>query len=616
MADRAEKKSKRNQDRKISEFKLLDYNPRYTDFYDINWNEIKEKGNSKTQIQIALDLLKYEGDFTSFSTLLKSLKKGYNNDADTIISIQTKKGDLIVVEGNRRMLASRMLYDEEFSNSLLENYKNFILINKISYLDNKEEEDDQEENESMKSIMKLESLIVNLRNSPDFNISFDDYITSQIFLYKAEDLTEEEIIKINEAILSRSVSAPGGKLGWPRFQTLKNTYDIFRNQTGTLDERVDKTAGFLNRSKTSVNKELENATFIMILKKHYSSNDTLNWKALKTSAIELSINTIAINMYVPFVNLRDFLGIKWEIGDDDFEYKEKSHKTTEEIANFLIDSFFYKRNYSTRGWKKKKSKRDLIEFLGIEKYQENFFEIESSDNLSKINIVKEIRESTEDFIKLFKALETETDTRDQIKYLKSAEPEFILKFYMKRLLKQEIQILSGDIGEMDEQTYPYYSFVSMGRNVYELMWVLIFVRNEEFRNLMIEYKNYHDDFHEYMVNNTTNDWATKVYSSYKKSFDKELKFLSMNINKFINMAKNKGEFDTKIMSILRRDEFFYNNIESIETIIDNFNSNTFNRTVHRPYWLLHSEHLDDISKIVKESLSIINAFCLMLGVEK
>ncbi len=614
--------SHKNTKKRITDIKLLELNPRYTDLLSIDWNKIKEDGNRENQIKIAANLLRYEDDFANFKTLLKSIARGYDNDADTIICLTTKIGDFVVVEGNRRILASKMLSDLDFAKDVINAYKNMGKINGEEYLYDSEDIDkDEDPLEFLEAAENVFKLISNLHKDDKVKVSNTDYILVQLFLYKEEDFSEEEERKIRESILSRSVSAPGGKLGWPRYQTLKNTYDIFSVQKGDLGDRVIATADFLNRPEKSVHKELVNATFIFILQKYYNSSYKIDWKRLKTSAIELSLNLIDTSSFSQYKDLKEFLDIYWKIGDKDFSFGENKNKNTSEISNFLIDNFEIHKSYSTRGWKKNKSKKRLYEFLGLEFSEDNFkVKLESGNSDEKAQIEK-IIETSKKFRHLYSNVSKKVpkDYEDISVYLNEDEPEFILRLYLKRLMQQEIQLLSNNIEEKDKFTYPYYSFVSIGRSSFELLLVYIFVRQEKFRADLLDKgsKNtgVNKKYVDYVKPLSDSDLVRKVYHLFGRDEEKDMhNYTTSHIKKYIAHLKENGRFENDFINLLRSDIIFADKVNSIINAFDAYNNELFNRTVHRPYWLLSKGNLNIITEITSSSIIILQSLLEVLNI--
>ncbi len=595
----------RNASKKINELLLMDLNPRYTDFLLIDWNEIKEKGNSSMQADIAVKLLEYEEDFTSFKTLLKSLSKGYNQDSDPVICIQDKKRKYIVVEGNRRILASKMLTDIDFSNLVVDKLKE--RTKNIKFITNSDDDSEEVRENYTEALDSMISLINNLRKN--LKLRIDEEIYTQLSPYKEEDFSEEEKNVINSAILERSVTAPGGKLKWPRFQTLTNTMMIFEKSmidcSNNLEEAYKKTADFLNRSISSIKAEVSNAHFIMILKNNYSGKyyKKIEWKKLKTSAIELSLSTISLLAINSYENLRDFLDIRVEISNRDLLHN--NNKTTTEISNFLIDNF-YEGNYSTRGWKKNVSKKNLYEFVGIKQYSESFQTIAEKNEEAKAKLLT-IKESAEELRDKYQTLIKSMDPNILYNKKTNIDPQIILKKYIKRTLDQEIMILTNDIESKSVETYPYYSLVSIARNFHELFLSFVFIKSDDVKNIVKSSNSANNDFKTFIKGKSTEELYQILYNDFSSNNEKAYsKFVSSNVKKAF---QNDWEKLKEIILVNFPPASQYAN-----EMIDKFNGTNFNRVVHRPYWLINQCNISLISELVKDSVAIINAIINILQV--
>lgn len=610
----------RNSELRLNTLQLLDLNPRYTNFLDIDWNNVKNNGNYYGQEDIAVKLLSYEEDFTSFKTLLKSLSKGYNREADQVICIKTKNEKNIVIEGNRRILASKILTNPEFSDIVFSKFKK--TFNEKELVNNTDDELEEEVEFKVKSFESLLRLIINLREK--MSLKYDEEIPVQIFPYSDENFSSESINSINFAVLGRSVSAPGGKLRWPRFQTLYNTYSIynnFLNKTQSHDEALEKTIEFLNRSSSSVTKELHSSYFIMILKDKYNGkNKNLDWLRLRTSAIELSLDSISFVEINGFRNLKNYLEVNWKIGDSDINHK--SEKTTEQISNFLIDSFL-NGYYSTRGWKNSSPRRPLFEFVGIEQETKTFREYideggENSEFASDIiNYTKKISEIYDNL-----------NIKDSVlSYNDNTTPQIILRRYANRLLKQEINKLRSEIDNTDTRTFPYYSLISIARNFEEMLKLFFFVKsNVIYSNIILELQKRIYKFDEKISNgndvdkninlkkelgdflniiDTPSKAQDVIYNAFDKDTDRKV-ILKLK-SEITNFYEKKGQ---DFIADIRLE--FDSIADHVSEIQEKYNSKTFNRTVHRPYWLIKNEHISTISEIVGQSEIIIREFIDMI----
>lgn len=615
------KKQSKTKILKVKELKLFDFNPRYTDFLTIKWEEIRKNGNYKNQDEIALDLLKYEEDFSEFKTLLKSLfENGYQNDQDKLICLETNNNDYIVLEGNRRILASKMITNIDWANMIFKRLKNLISDELLDFANGDEIYSEEEivnrkkTVESMIQWFKRNIIPTNLEES-----YIDSFTRIEVSFFDKEiPLNDETISIINRAIFGRSVSAPGGKKRWPRYQTLKNSFDIFNrffNETNNIENSLDKASLFLFRSKTSFRQELLNAQFIMFLKDNYSGKLRLdNWKMLRTSAIELSIDVIDISYITTFPNFKSFLNIKNNIGKEiTFDETVIDKKN---LSNFLIDKYL-EGFYTTRGWKRNKTKKPLYEILGEPWTSESFGEMRE-DGKFEVNNIHNI---ANDLLKL-------SNRMPKVEYVTPSDSsEHILKVFMSREMKNEVQKLLHDFDNQTAYTYPYFSLASLARTAMELFAIYIFSSSEkirkEFSILLINAKGRDE------IKRNRNKSKQPYFSLFAKFTDneyelkggdqifKELFTSNFETDNLYSEMRRTMKFDnpTEILfPVLNNDSLFSSKKDFYYEMFENYKNQLFNRTVHAPYWLNTDGNLGRIEKIMSSSMQVISNFCSILDI--
>lgn len=601
----------------IKDLKLFDLNPRYTDYLEIKWDYIRETGNYKSQDEIALDLLKYEEDFNEFKTLLKSLfENGYQNDQDKLICLETKNSEYIILEGNRRILASKMIINPDWANTIFANLKNKISNDSLSF-----ENDEfflEEEIIQRKKTIELMIKWFNSNIKPKENKYIDSFTDVEVSFFSNDIPLNDEVISIiNKTIFGRSVSAPGGKKRWPRFQTLKNTFDVFNkflSETKNIENALEKSALFLFRSKSSFKQELFSAQFIMFLKDNYYGDLKLeDWKMLRTSAIELSIDVIDISYIVNSPSLKNFLEIKNNIGEEISLNEEKI--TKDKLSLFLIDKYL-EGYYTTRGWKKNKTKKPLYSILGEQWTSESFGELRS-----EVFEVNKIYDLAKDLLKISELL-------PEVKYIPPSDSsEHILKVFMSREVKNEVKRLLYDFDNQTIYTYPYFSLASLARTSVELFGIYVFSMSLSFRK----------EFSNRIINNKGSDLIIKkkqkkvqpyfsLFSLYQSNDSYELKggddifkdlFNDFNTQDLYSEIRAVMKLDNPneiFFPILNNDQLFANKKEFYYDMFDNYSNVIFNRTVHAPYWLNTYKQIKRIEQIMSKSISIINDFCRILGI--
>lgn len=599
----------------LNKLELLDYNPRYNDILKIEWNKIREKGSSMLEIDIALEILKYEDDFSSFKTLLKSISNGYNDGMDIIICMQTPKNKYVVIEGNRRLLALKMLADEKWAKNVLDSLKSFYTDDDET-LGSESDEDVFEANFETKNIISeinsLYNFLININIEKGHPISFDLKITIQNIIYENKKFSEDEIRLLLDMILSRSVSAPGGKLKWPRFQTLANTLNVYKLNYSNLhkkDDSIKKTAEYLNRSISSISKELEGATFIMNLIENYEGKfEKYDWKKLKTSAIELSISQISLVSINGFTNLKEFLQISTNVEEGKVKI-ENSEYDIKKLSTFLIDNFL-EFNYSTRGWKKDKNKKPLYDFVKIQiSMEESLYLLTKNKNHTHHELAKEItkqNETIKNYIHNIKKEKIPNVKEIHFSYEKSSLN--ILRKYYYRLLEQEVRILTYENSEVNLFNYPYYSLISIARNTYELLISYLFVEDKDIRNLLMQKLKNSEWFFNYYNGKSDREIFELVYKVFKtKSWQ--------NIGTKFKSIWDDSTFKQDFFKIISNSVKFNRFYDSIENILVEFDNKTFNVVVHKPYKYAYKENISEIPLLIKKSLEIIKNFSIILELD-
>ncbi len=613
----------RNYTRKIVELKLFDMNPRYTDFVDIDWEKIQQYGNEKTEDEIAIKLLSYEEDFTNFLTLLESLKSGFDQGQDQIICVETVKGDFIVVEGNRRTLAVKMLLNPNWAIDIIENFSGVTKFKKeseISYISDFDDlhEEDMEKNseEAITAIQKVKRKIINLSKNDEIKIDKDERVSINLY-NKDSDFTNLEIIRsINHSIFGRSVAAPGGKMRWPRFQSLKNAWDIylkkFNPSNENVGEAVEYTASVLNRSPNSVKMDIVAAKWILFLKENYNNkkHNLGDWKKVRTSALELCLSTIKIDDIsenLEHKTISDFLELKnTDIKTVELDI-ESNIKSSEEIASFLVDSYFDDL-FTTRGWKLNKSRRTLIKFINSNKQMTTFLELSELGDEQK-NIVNDIEKIAKLMNDVIFEVESQFEDDELVASKSENSAQSILKKFMIRLLKNDVKRLLRNFPEQDVYTYPYLTIVSSARTCVDLLEVYAFGLVEDLRNEVIKIEEEREKPNNKFIKLYKDRTSQQINESlYKKDWK------TSNITQNINY-KLSGNNYKELREYLDNSQYFFDKKLAYDKIFEIYRATLFNRTVHAPYWLINSNNIVTIKEIMLKSLLIIYNFAIILNIK-
>lgn len=149
----------------LSEIYLSENNPRYTKTI-LDPKEIIDNFRftdaTKDQNKIQNTLLNYEGDFSDLLSLFNSLKySGYNSQFnDPIILVKDKKtNNYLVAEGNRRILALKLISETKFQFNFRSNQLHAQEEN-TSFFDNEiDDENNVDQNKRNKNIKEILDLI-------------------------------------------------------------------------------------------------------------------------------------------------------------------------------------------------------------------------------------------------------------------------------------------------------------------------------------------------------------------------------------------------------------------------------------------------------------------------
>lgn len=658
----------------IDNLKLIDVNPRFTNYKDINWKFLAKNGNKISQKEIALEILSYEEDFSSFITLLKSLSGGFRNDQDRLICLKhsTKNNyeEFLVLEGNRRVLASKMIKDKSFSQNLLisliekQDKRTFNTLEQDNFDDEDIIYDQITEDLIIKSknssIKNLYQTLIDIWEQADIESTIETFNTIEIVLYELEDLQFEETIKkIWSAIFGRSVSAPGGKRKWPRYQTLKNTWDVYWIEYKKIKEykkTLDKIAKIFNRSSSALNKELDSAQLIFLLKKYYTSDKLQNekdWKNLRTSAIELSLDSISLREIEEIENstIKKEFNIQYNLKNqeskEDLKFQnienidnfEDEKDFCEKLSSFLIDNFLVG-NYSTRGWKDLAPQEPIYNFLGLnfKKFKNDeleFAELEKNPNHKTYYLYEKINDYSKKLISICKSvskyeINLEENTSNDNNY-----SDTILIKVAKRILFQEIKfLLPKSFKKYTISSFPFFSFAAIARSFFESSYTYIIANSLEYRkhlfkNCDLKKQDYKTIFHDTLKDNNNNflsnkDFQNKIFNP--DNFDNYNKFIKYTNWSEIMRTQNKIDKYRQSLNCIQKDPncltlIGKERIQNFSNMIDlfydknNIHNDLLNKSIHTPHYFVYEKKQEDLIKMFVNSLFVIKYYLTFLGMD-
>jgi hypothetical protein len=101
------------------EVRMLPINPRYTDMGKVDFDNLNF--SDYNEIEVAKELLKYEGDLSDLCELIEAIKVNgflYLNDK-ILLHYDLQKSNYYVLEGNRRVLSLKLINGEIKLNDIL-----------------------------------------------------------------------------------------------------------------------------------------------------------------------------------------------------------------------------------------------------------------------------------------------------------------------------------------------------------------------------------------------------------------------------------------------------------------------------------------------------------------
>ncbi|CRX37089.1 / / hypothetical protein / 578753:580873 Forward [Candidatus Hepatoplasma crinochetorum] len=456
----------------LKNLKLLSINPRFTDFgnksenFSIE-NIYYESFNKETEIETFNKIFSSEENLESSYELFESLiDNGYDKYIDRIWIIKTKYNNNYVLEGNRRILFLKIIFN-------VNNLRNFFFENeeKISYDICKNFSNLEEKNKCKNKKKKFFKKIKNKIEENNFDKK-NILLSTRIFFEKCNNdlnLIENECFnfeKTKNKILKNlrnkhMVPNIKGKKDWNRLLVLKTYLEIFKiynNKYANYEEIIREISKDYQIAFKKVNQDLRSSFWIDKLLNNLDNEKRekilLN-KNYKISAIEISPSTLKIkNKENKIETLQKKIKLKF-ISINNIEIKNTNWNN---LANFLFDNF-ENGNFTTRGWKNENENYKLLNFFGIEEY-----------SLKKSYLkYKEKRKNNE---KIEDDLKKEATLYKQIEENKKKINPQNNKYIYKIEIKNDIY------NYIDELKNIHYALQNLKKVInwittYELTWILI-----------------------------------------------------------------------------------------------------------------------------------------------
>lgn len=350
----------------IDKILVWDKNPRYLiDFpssFDIKYSDDTEyiKQTIKNEIDTHDDESK--DPLKSFKDLLLSIiNKGFINDNDGVFVKEVLENKYVVLEGNRRICAVKIL-------------------NKLKLKDKWVIDWFTETFKSAFSDLILDKLNIN-------NYSIIKEI--DCWLIKSNDIDY-----IKSKIYKRDQINGIGKKFWSRtiyFSHMLYEYKLLKEETHK--NKIHKLSILYDKDEKSIDADFKSACWVFqCLNIYKEKHKDFNISSFKSSALELSRNNIKDP--IKNITLQELFWFKFDEKSLKFISEKKMlNITIEKIAEFLIES--YKNGYyNTRGWKEENNEK-LVEFF-YPQYKKRFADY-LSISFKNIQKIKENHKNKSEF---------------------------------------------------------------------------------------------------------------------------------------------------------------------------------------------------------------------------
>lgn len=467
----------------INDILVWDKNPRYLIDFPLNF-DIKYSDDTKYIKQTIKNEIDTHDDddqkdpLKSFKDLMSSIiNKGFINDNDGIFVKEIQENKYVVLEGNRRICAIKILnkiklkdkqtidwFTETFTLSFLNQM--FCELNNYSIIE------------------KIDCWLI---KSNDI-----DYIKSKIY-------KRDQINGIGKKFWSRTTY----------FSHMLSEYKLIKEETHK--NKINKLSILYDKDEETIKSDFKSACWVFqCLNIYKEKHKDFNISSFKSSALELSRSKIKDP--IKSISLQKLFEFKFEEKSLKFIPEKKIlNITTERLAEFLIESY---KNcyYNTRGWKIEYNEK-LIEFLHPE-YKKRFadylcttFECIKKIRKDKNNISEFERKNFNNEIELMDIFYTACDFADEFFAINDDLIKIIEIIYEKtnKFLVDNNKILqlpkiisevhfAGLIDaiyhELNSQqflkkstllNFPYAKYSLLFRNIFSIMITLLFI-NEKSRS--------------------------------------------------------------------------------------------------------------------------------------
>ena len=569
------------------EIRMLPINPRYTNMEEINFEDLHFPEYS--DITVARELLKYEGDFSDLLDLVISIKNNgflYINDK-ILIHLDKNKKIYYTLEGNRRLLVIKLINKE---------FKFNDVCGKIPFYDNTKIIDWE----------KNKNDIINEINNMD-NIPLSDNFFS--------DVTFEKKEVIWKTIYSKHIGEQIGKRDWSRAKYFDDLLKMFKyvRKSKNIENSVADLSILFGKKVGIIKQDIRSAIWIirsLEIYNKFNKNFPIDFKQMEVSGYELLLSQKVI-IDGREKTMRDLLDIEINIDNLSFSYSKNINETgMEKIINFLVINAKEK-NITTREIKEEiyDELSDTIGYSLSNKRTLNF----TYNFLRKKEKNNELDAIENAQYKLLTNLKSEdinpnefTDYPYDSKFVKS----------IKYMMRNDLKTLSN-LKNFNENEYPFTNVALTIRTIIDLLILEFFYRVSSSVDSFIdelkcpskvvdEIKNFisiYNDSKEHDVGKITGILSSLISKG------------SSNLTEFIIklIKSNYGERLKELKINIDDSYFIILELVDYKKIIESKDNNfaLLNNLVHKPYcgfeMIDNVNMIDNLNKMyntVKESLKI------------
>lgn len=594
---------------------------------EINGDFFREN-QENDDLYVLKEILAYEGNFNSFVNLLSSLAVGYNPTLEMPYLINSNnEGEYIVVEGNRRILALKLLRGYLTLPSLEE-----IKVNSDdeASVEMQGDEIEAEPDARIKNYKKIIEVIKKYREENKANEENDSFKKILVNLIDDSDKVREAL-EIRVAVFSNHVTGRKiGKRNWNRGKTLSIYSDFLSSSdpNKTFKEKVSDIANVFSREKKDVISYIKSAQFIEGLLSLAGRDKEVFFEKNKVSSLEQQFVKKFVNSYKKgFYESQ----LKFEFSEEKqkYEFIWMNDDIDKEGLAKLILSALENNLFNTR-----EVSEDAFEVL------QDFFEKRNSKPI--INSSGKVENITKIKRKDFKSMKIKTEDRnatlmrkmlndlETLKVEKQIEHVFKISSPLVENPKYELILKAIDKQTklleviLDEKKYPIiedmnlHAIASILRSRLEMISYLLMLDDEIFKSFSSKktdgsyVKNFETIKKETPNSLKISDW-TSSSNVFINSFETNFLHKVYDWFKLIKSGKD---------SSIKSSDLNYELDKAWEKLINNnslkMNWDTiFSKDIFKnSSKLIHSPHIfeksnSEIITVVEEIIKIVNALTLL-----